>query len=73
MNKLGNTVPLPFAIDELVYEYTGITTNEVLKGIGLRWFKQVWRILSNHKDKLGFADFEKIIACCDMSNYFFLF
>lgn len=34
--KLGNTVPLPFTLDELLYEYTGITTSEVLKGIGLK-------------------------------------
>lgn len=36
MIKLDNTVPLPFTFKELVYEYGGITTNEVLKGIGLR-------------------------------------
>ena len=34
--KLGNTAPLPFTMDELEYPYNGITTNEVLKGIGLR-------------------------------------
>lgn len=34
--KLGNTVPLPFALHALEYHYTGITTNEVLKGIGLQ-------------------------------------
>lgn len=34
--KLGNTVPLPFSIQELKYCYTGITTSEVLKGIGLK-------------------------------------
>lgn len=36
MIKLDNTVSLPFTFNELVYEYSGITTNEVLKGIGLR-------------------------------------
>lgn len=36
--KLGNTntESLPFALHEIEYAYTGITTNEVLKGIGLR-------------------------------------
>ncbi|MDE6844288.1 MAG: flap endonuclease [Lachnospiraceae bacterium] len=34
--KLGNTVPLPFALPELAYTYSGITTNDVLKGIGLK-------------------------------------
>lgn len=34
--KLDNVVSLPFTLNELVYEYSGITTNEVLKGIGLR-------------------------------------
>lgn len=34
--KLENAVPLPFTLEELVYQYNGITTNEVLKGIGLR-------------------------------------
>ncbi len=34
--KLAGTEPLPFGIDELTYRYNGITTNEVLKGIGLR-------------------------------------
>lgn len=34
--KLENAVPLPFAFEELVYQYNGITTNEVLNGIGLR-------------------------------------
>lgn len=34
--KLGNTELLPFNLQELEYRYTGITTNEVLKGIGLR-------------------------------------
>ena len=34
--KLGSKAPLPFSIDELQYKYDGITTNEVLSGIGLR-------------------------------------
>lgn len=34
--RLDNTAPLPFALHELAYDYNGITTNEVLKGIGLR-------------------------------------
>ena len=34
--KLGNTVKLPFDFCKLEYEYTGITTNEILKGIGLK-------------------------------------
>lgn len=34
--KLEKSEPLPFCMDELVYRYNGITTNEVLKGIGLR-------------------------------------
>lgn len=34
--RLGNTMPLPFALQELAYSDTGITTNEVLHGIGLR-------------------------------------
>lgn len=34
--KLNNTAPLPFLLNELKYNYTGITTNEVLKGIGLK-------------------------------------
>ena len=34
--KLGNKEPLPFVLDELAYDYTGITTNEILKGIGLK-------------------------------------
>lgn len=34
--KLGNSVPLPFAMSELEYNFTEMTTNEVLKGIGLR-------------------------------------
>lgn len=36
MIKLDNTVSLPFTFNELMYEYSGITTNEVMKGIGLR-------------------------------------
>lgn len=34
--KLGNTASLPFSLDELVYAYSGITTIDVLKGIGLK-------------------------------------
>lgn len=34
--KLENNVFLPFSMEELKYYYTGITTSEVLKGIGLR-------------------------------------
>ena len=34
--KLENTVPLPFSLDELIYAYSGITTNEALRGIGLK-------------------------------------
>lgn len=34
--KLENTVPLPISLEELVYVYNGLTTNEVLKGIGLK-------------------------------------
>lgn len=34
--KLENTAVIPFALQELQYGYTGITTNEVLKGIGLK-------------------------------------
>lgn len=33
--KLGNTMPLPFALNDLVYHFTEITTSDVLKGIGL--------------------------------------
>lgn len=33
--KLGNTVPLPFALNDLVYHFMEITTGDVLKGIGL--------------------------------------
>lgn len=34
--RLDNRAPLPFALRELKYEDKGITTNEVLKGIGLK-------------------------------------
>lgn len=34
--KLEDRAALPFVSDELTYNYNGITTNEVLKGIGLR-------------------------------------
>ena len=34
--KLGNTVSLPFDLSELAYIDTGITTNEVLKGVKLK-------------------------------------
>jgi len=34
--KLENRAILPFTFNELAYSYNGITTNEVLKGIGLR-------------------------------------
>lgn len=34
--KLEDRATLPFCFDELYYIYNGITTNEVLKGIGLR-------------------------------------
>lgn len=34
--KLNDTAPLPFSMNELSYSFDGITTNEVLKGIGLR-------------------------------------
>lgn len=34
--KLSGGAPLPFAIDALAYRYSGITTNEVLKGIRLK-------------------------------------
>lgn len=33
--KLDNTALLPFALNELEYNYKAITTNEVLKGIGI--------------------------------------
>ena len=35
MIKLDNTAQLPFALHELAYAFTGVTTAEVLKGIGL--------------------------------------
>ncbi len=34
--KLCYAGPLPFAVEELAYRYDGITTSEVLKGIGIR-------------------------------------
>lgn len=34
--KLGNAVTMPFGLQELEYDDTGITTTEVLKGIGLK-------------------------------------
>ncbi|MBD5474547.1 MAG: 5'-3' exonuclease [Lachnospiraceae bacterium] len=34
--KLGNIASLPFSLDELVYTYSGITTIDILKGIGLK-------------------------------------
>ncbi len=34
--KLDNSAALPFKIDELEYSYSGISTNEVLRGIGLK-------------------------------------
>ncbi len=34
--KLGKAVPLPFACCELAYCYNGITTNEALRGAGIR-------------------------------------
>ena len=34
--KLNNSAQLPFLLSELKYNFTGITTNDVLKGIGLR-------------------------------------
>ncbi len=34
--KLEKGTALPYAMEELTYKYNGITTNEVLKGIGLR-------------------------------------
>lgn len=34
--KLGNKVKLPYKVEELQYNYSGTTTGEVLKGIGLR-------------------------------------
>lgn len=34
--KLSDCADLPFTLDEIKYSYNGITTNEVLKGIGLK-------------------------------------
>lgn len=34
--RLADAAPLPFALNELEYVYNGITTNEVLRGIGLK-------------------------------------
>lgn len=34
--KLENKVPLPFSMDVLGYSYSGVTTTEVLKAIGLK-------------------------------------
>ena len=34
--KLNNTVPFPFTLNEIKYNFIGLTTNEVLKGIGLK-------------------------------------
>ena len=34
--KLGGKAVIPFSISELEYNYSGITTNEVLNGIGLK-------------------------------------
>jgi hypothetical protein len=34
--KLDGAENLPYALDEMVWRDTGITTNEVLKGIGLK-------------------------------------
>ena len=34
--KLDNSAQLPFAMSELAYKFNGITTNEVLKGVGLK-------------------------------------
>lgn len=34
--KLDNSASLPFNMNELIYNFTGITTNEVLKGIGIK-------------------------------------
>lgn len=35
MIKLDNTAQLPFALDDLAYSFTEVTTTEVLKGIGV--------------------------------------
>ena len=34
--KLNNTVQLPFTLNDIKYNFIGISTNEVLKGIGLK-------------------------------------
>ena len=34
--KLDNSAQLPFDMSELAYKFNGITTNEVLKGVGLK-------------------------------------
>ena len=34
--KLDGNAPLPFVLSELAYRCNGVTTNEVLKGIGLK-------------------------------------
>lgn len=34
--KLDNAASLPFALNDMAYDFTEITTNEVLKGIGLK-------------------------------------
>lgn len=34
--KLTDTAQLPYALDEIIYTYNGITTTEILKGIGLK-------------------------------------
>ena len=34
--RLENVSALPFSFDELNYSYSGITTNEVLRGIGIK-------------------------------------
>ncbi len=36
MIKLDNRAEILFGLDELVLTYDGVTTNEVLQGIGLR-------------------------------------
>lgn len=33
--KLGNSTPLPFALDCFAYRFAGLSTANVLKGIGL--------------------------------------
>ena len=34
--RLENRASIPFALDELLYDYNGVTTSEVLHGIGLK-------------------------------------